>query len=203
MKRSLTIGILSCLLVILLGISFYLYNNSLINYAIITITLATIDIITMIIFSKNTRSIETIYKSRLNQIIKNYDSILVKANNFPRLSDKNIIMVASIDDLIDAQLEIRKPIYYRMEVSACSFILLDSNEACVYILKENPENLSSLEIIIKEIEKAKEKKDIDYSVLENIERTTIIKLENAGTFKISPVKDIKKNSQEEEFVEML
>lgn len=202
MKRSLKICLLGGLLIILLGVSIYLYKNNLINYAIISGTLAIVDAIAMIIFSKNTKDGEAIYKSNLNQILKSYDSILVKANNFPRLSDKNIIMVASIDDLIDAQLEIRKPIYYRMEVNACSFILLDSNEACVYILKENQENSTSLEIIINEIEKAKSKKDVDYSVLEDIEKTTIIKLENAGAFKVSPIRDITPR-QEEDFVEML
>lgn len=202
MKRSLKICLLGGLLVILLAVSAYLYKNNLINYAIISGTLAVVDAITMIIFTKNTKSSEAIYKSNLNQILKSYDSILVKANNFPRLSDKNIIMVASIDDLIDAQLEIRKPIYYRMEVNACSFILLDSNEACVYILKENQEHSTSLEIIINEIEKAKSKKDVDYSVLEDIEKTTIIKLENAGAFKVSPIRDITPR-QEEDFVEML
>ena len=64
---------------------------------------------------------------------------------------KNIIRVTNLEDLMDAQLELRKPIYYMIEgEDSCSFVLLDNTEACIYILKKNDEVESPLELIIAE-----------------------------------------------------
>jgi hypothetical protein len=87
---------------------------------------------------------------------------------------------------MDAQLELRKPIYYMIEgEDSCSFVLLDNTEACIYILKKNDEVESPLELIIAEYEKHA---DIDESLLADIERTTIIKLSNMKSFRVSPIK---------------
>ena len=100
-----------------------------------------------------------------------------------------------MDDLVDAQIEIRKPIYYMIEgEDSCSFVLLDNSEACIYILKQNENVTSPLELIINEYEKHN---DIDASLLEDIERTTIIKLNNMKSFKVSPYKKNKDNVNNE------
>ena len=100
-----------------------------------------------------------------------------------------------MEDLIDAQIEIRKPIYYMIEgEDSCSFVLVDNNEVCIFILKQNEQVESPLELIINEYEK---NNDIDESLLEDIEKTTIIKLNNMKSFKVSPYKKEKKEKVEE------
>lgn len=192
MKREKLI-ILVVLIITSIIIDLLLIHQQLFSYFIVVtaaLFILTIYLITYILENKDE---ESIYKSKLKRALKNYDAILVESQRFPDLKGKNIIRVTNMDDLIDAQIEIRKPIYYMIEnETSCSFVLLDTNEACVYILKQNEEIVSPLEQIIDEIEKKKNNDD-DSSLLEDIEKTTIIKLKN----KILKVSPYRKNKTEE------
>ena len=95
------------------------------------------------------------YDKKIHKILKTYDSILVKCKNIPILSDKNIIMVDSIEGLVNAQIETRKPILYFMEDDSVSFMLLDGNETYVYIVKANEAKENEVEKIINNLEIAK------------------------------------------------
>lgn len=198
MKREKLI-ILVVLIITSIIIDLLLIHLQLFSYFIVVtaaLFILTIYLITYILENKDE---ESIYKSKLKKALKNYDAILVESQKFPELKGKNIIKVTNLDDLIDAQIEIRKPIYYMIEnETSCSFVLLDTNEACVYILKQNEEIVSPLEQIIEEYEKKKNGDD-DSSLLEDIEKTTIIKLKNK-TLKVSPYrknKDEKSTGKEE------
>ena len=198
MKREKLI-ILVVLIITSIIIDLLLIHKQLFSYFIVVtaaLFILTIYLITYILENKDE---ESIYKSKLKKALKNYDAILVESQKFPELKGKNIIKVTNLDDLIDAQIEIRKPIYYMIEnETSCSFVLLDTNEACVYILKQNEEIVSPLEQIIEEYEKKKNGDD-DSSLLEDIEKTTIIKLKNK-TLKVSPYrknKDEKSTEKEE------
>lgn len=202
MKRSskiITVGILFILSLIILGV---LLSKNLTSYAIVIGTISFILFIALIIVLIGSRSEESIYKSELNKILKTYDAILVKSTTLPELDDRNIIIVDSIQDLVNAQVEIRKPIFYKMQVSCCSFILLDEKDACAYVLKLNEEVVSDLDLLIKE-KKYKKKKKIedDYSLLKNIDKTSIIMLENSKSFKVSPIR--KKKTESEDEIEIL
>jgi len=191
MKRIIKITILIVALIASVIIGLYLYKNELQTYALISAAVALVLFITLITYTVNTRSEEAIYNSTLKKVLNYYDAILVESHNFPDLKGKNIIKVTNMEDLVDAQIEIRKPIYYMIEgEDSCSFVLLDNNEACIYILKQNENVTSPLELIISEYEKHN---DIDASLLEDIERTTIIKLNNMKSFKVSPYKKNKDN----------
>lgn len=195
MKREIKILILTICLFATIGGSVYLYMHNLNTYLIVVATLAVLIAIALIIFVFNTRNEEAIYKNNLKKILSYYDAVLVQSYNFPNLKGKNIIKITNIEDLIDAQIEIRKPIYYMIEgEDSCSFVLLDNNEACIFILKQNDQIESPLELIIAEYEK---NNDIDESLLEDIEKTTIIKLNNMKSFKVSPYKK-KQNSNIED-----
>jgi len=200
MKKKKTI-VLTILLITLMIIEFIFFNQHLFSYSIIlmaAIIVLTIYLITYIYENKDEQSI---YKSKLKKALRNYDAILVESQRFPDLKGKNIIRVTNMDDLIDAQIEIRKPIYYMVEnETSCSFVLLDTNEACVYILKQNEEVISPLELIIEEHEKKKNSNDDDSSLLEDIEKTTIIKLKNK-TLKVSPYRKNKDDSNEKKTIE--
>ena len=133
------------------------------------------------------------YESNIKNILNTFDSILVQSNAVPKLEGRNIINVETIDDLVDAQLEIRKPICYYKQSESCSFALLDDKEAYIYIEKLNPDVVSPLEIEIKENKiKNKSKEEMDDEMLRDIERTTIVKLSNKKSYKVSPIRKDKK-----------
>lgn len=144
------------------------------------------------------------YHSKVKNIINTYDSILVKSNTTPSLQDRNIVEVLTMDDLVDAQLEIRKPICYIKQSESCSFVLLDEKEAYVYIEKINDKVTSPIEIEIKEAKlKAKSKESMDSEMLRDIEKTTIVKLSNEKSYKVSPVRKKKKKVEQLEEIEVL
>lgn len=195
MKREIKIGILIICLLASIGGAVYLYLHNLYTYLIVVGALALLIAIGLIIYIVNTRNEEAIYKNNLKKILNYYDAVLVESHNFPNLKGKNIIRITNMEDLIDAQIEIRKPIYYMIEgEDSCSFVLVDNNEVCIFILKQNEQVESPLELIINEYEK---NNDIDESLLEDIEKTTIIKLNNMKSFKVSPYKKEKKEKVEE------
>lgn len=197
MKRRGKVLILGILFVISLVTLILLLCNKLYSYGIVAGTVTLILFVIFILFCINSRDEESIYKNKLNKLLKTYDSILVKSSTLPSLEDRNIIQVDSFQDLINAQLEIRKPIYYKLQVSCCSFLLLDDKEACTYILKSNDKVVSDLDILINENNIVNKKKDKnDYSILKNIDKTSIIMLDNSKSFKVSPIREKKKDDIE-------
>lgn len=88
------------------------------------------------------------YEKRVHKILKTYNSILVRCQNVPTISDKNIVFVEDIAGMINAQIEIRKPILYFQEQKCTSFILLDGNEGYIYILKADCAEVSKVEQVI-------------------------------------------------------
>lgn len=204
MKKEVKIGVLVLGLILLLSISYVLYNNGLMNYLIITGTFSVICAIVLVNTLITTRSDEAQYRSKLRQILRTYDSILVKSKNLPKLDNFNIIRVDTIEDLVDAQMEIRKPIYYQEQVESCAFVLLDNMTACFYTLKVNDSVLCPLEITINELDiKNKSSKkdledDIPEDLLSEIERTTIIRLKKGKYLKVSPMRRTRaKNASDE------
>ena len=178
-----------------------LLTTSLSGYSILAFTIAGV----LLLFAvtnilKNTNP-NVQYESSVNDILNTFDSILVKSNTVPSLDGRNIVTVMSIDDLVDAQLEIRKPICYIKQTESCSFILLDEKEAYIYIHKLKDDVVSPVEIAIKEQRiKKKSKEEMDSEMLREIEKTTVVKLSNQKSYKVSPIrkKDNDKKEEEEE-----
>jgi len=167
------------------------------SYSVLCFTVAVIAIAVGAYFSLQSNDPTKQYQSKVRNILNTYDSILVKSNTAPSLDDRNVVQVLSMDDLVDAQLELRKPICYIKQTESCSFVLLDEKEAYIYIEKLNDKVISPVEIEIKNAEiKAKGKEDMDSEMLKNIEKTTIVKLSNKKSYKVSPVR--KKNKEEKE-----
>lgn len=190
MKRDSKIILLACISVLFITLSIMLLTTHYQTYAILTFTVSIVLITYTILYYNETKDIYSIYKNELKRIQNTYDSILVKSNTLPELKNHNIIKVASMEDLVYAQMLIKKPIYFYEEEKNCSFVLIDDKEICVYILKANEEIACTTDAVINEI-RAKiqqEEKDIDHSILDDIENTTIIKLDNHKTYKVSPIK---------------
>ena len=109
------------------------------------------------------------YNKKTKKILKKYDSVLVKIKNIPRFYDKNIMVVSTMEDMINAQMEIRKPVYYFVNENSYSFFLLDGEEALVYIVKNNPTIMCVVEKLILNIDKMRN----------SMVKDTLKKIENA------------------------
>ena len=190
MKISLR-GLLLIVLAIILGVvGIYLYSIGHLGYSILTISIFIVLFIMGIVVISNNITPEKSYESKIKDIINTYDSILVRSNNIPNLEGRNIIVLESIEDLVDAQLEIRKPICYLKQNESCSFVLFDEKEAYIYLEKLNEEVISPIEIELKNIKlKTKNDDQIDSSMIRNIDKTTIVKLSNQKSFKVSPIRE--------------
>lgn len=173
----------------------YLIENNYINYALIVFAIAVSFIIQELMYRFTGDTKEEKYETKLKKILKTYDSVLVETRKVPVIDSEKVILVNSLDDLIDAQLELRKMIYYFKQSDNCSFVLFDQNQANIFILKSNEEVVSPLEIEINNSKiKNKNKNDIDEETLNEIDKTTIIKLPNDKAYKISPVRKQKKSN---------
>ena len=197
MKESVKGVLFIILALIALSGSYFLYVNDYKGYAMVCVTVALALIVFgvryLIIGSNPTK----IYENNIKNILNTFDSVLVKSSTVPKLIGKNIILVEGMDDLIDAQLEIRKPICYYKQTESCSFVLLDDKEAYIYIEKLNSDVLSPIEIEINDIKiKQKNSEDLDSEMLKDIEKTTIVKLSNKKIYKVSPINKDSNSSSE-------
>lgn len=187
-NRQIKLSALSIISVVFVIVTALLLNSEYAAYAILTSTIAVILIAYTVIYYNETRDNSAIYRNKLKRIINSFDSILVKSEKIPDMRKHSIIKVASIEDLVYAQMVIKKPIYFYEEEKSCSFILIDDKEICVYILKSNIEDITTTEILIEEIRNEPEIVDIDHSILDDIDNTTIIKLDNHKSYKVSPIR---------------
>lgn len=181
----------------------FLSFNGLGIYSIFTTVLCLIMLVLFVINLINNRDEDSKYESELKNILKTYDAVLIESENLPNLEKRNIIKVSSIENLIDAQVEIRKPIYYKKEFDSCTFILLDDKEACIYSIKRNDSIIVPIDNIIEENE-LNSKKISKEEFLSGIENTTIISMDNKK-YKISPVRDNHEKTivNDKEFLQML
>lgn len=129
------------------------------------------------------------YIKNKKRILRTYNSIIVEVEDIPNIAGKNIIKVKSIEDLVDAQLELREPIYYKNDNDSCFFMLLHYNEACIYILKMNDGVVSPTEQSIRYMKEDKDTKDTNENILDNLENTIVYKLDELRSFKISPIRN--------------
>lgn len=183
-KLVLLVFLLAILIEISVGILFLSSGNALYLFFI---TLLIITFISFIIYFKDTRSEEAIYESYMKKILKTFDSILVKIIEIPSFSERKIIKVAELEDLMDAQAEIRKPINYFEENNGTSFILLDDKEAYIYILKKK-----NVELVIEEHIKdcnSTSRKNNYSELFDEIDKTMIIMIDNDKAYKISPIRE--------------
>lgn len=165
-----------------------IFNTEFRNYIYVVGVLLGIDIIVLFIYQNNTRTSESIFKSKIKNIINTYDSILAKVDVLPDLRDKDIVCIDKFEELINAQGETKKPIFYSVTDKTAAFVLIDNNLVCYSIIKESDEFKDPIESKLMKISDKKKDKDIDESILADLEKTTIIKIPNIGSYKVSPVR---------------
>ena len=186
-------GVIFIILSIVFGIAgIYLISINLKGYAIFSVSVAVVLILMGVTLIIENSTPERMYYSNIKEILNTFDSILVKSTTMPNLEGRNIIVLEDIDDLVDAQLEIRKPICYIKQTESCSFVLLDEKEAYICVEKLNDSVISPVEIELSNIRtRLKRKEELDMSMIKDIEKTTIVKLSNKKSYKVSPIKESK------------
>jgi hypothetical protein len=180
--------ILSILFVLGVICSSLLFYYKLHTYSIVAITVTAILLICLICSLFADRTPEDIYNKNLRDLIKTYEPILVDIDKLPEFDVKNIIKVSTFEKMVDVQYELKKPIFYKMSLNTCSFILMDSDIAYVYILRVNEDSFSPLDDIMASIEMSAKKRRKDKKILEDIDKTTIIVLDDFKEYKVSPVR---------------
>ena len=184
-KKTITICSFIALIVLAVVIIITLLNK-LYGFSIILGTLFIVLTVFLGIYLKETPDEYTTFIKNKRRILRTYNSIIVEVESIPNIAGKNIIKVKTIEDLVDAQLELREPIYYKNDNDSCFFILLHYNEACIYILKLNEDVISPTEQSIRYMKEDPDKKN--ESLLENVENTIVYKLDELRSFKISPIR---------------
>ena len=187
-KKTITICSIIALIILAIVIIITLIAN-LKGFTIILSALFIILTVCLSIYIKEEPDEYTIYIKNKKKILRLYDSIIVEVEEIPNIAGKNIIKVKSIEDLVDAQLELREPIYYKNDNDSCFFMLLHYNEACIYILKMNDSVISPTEQSIRYMKEDTEAKEQDQSILDN---TIVYKLDELRSFKISPIRNQEK-----------
>ena len=177
-------------LILLLIISYFLYINNLVKFLIVTIPLAFILLFFALKGVFESKSPEEEYNRFLKDVLRTYDAVLIDVTEIPNIDGRSIVKVSNFEDLIDAQIEFRKPIYYKRDARSTLFILLDDKQVCINILKVDEKEKSQFDDWLANQEK--EKEEFDASLLASIENTTIVKLDNNKSYRISPVRENKK-----------
>ncbi len=189
-KKVLIVCVIAALVILAVAIIITLFTH-LISFSIILVTLFIILSVCLSIYMKESPDEYSVFIKEKRRILKTYDSVIVEVETLPNIAGKNIIKVKTFDDLVDAQLELREPIYYKNDNDSCFFLLLHYNEACVFILRINDDTISPTEQSIRFMKPDKKAEDdkSDYeTMLENLENTVVYKLDELRSYKISPIR---------------
>ena len=189
-KKPITICAIIALIVLAIVLIITLVTE-LYGFFIVLFTLFVVLIISLAIYVREKPDDYSVYTKEKKRILKTYGSVIIEVETLPNIVGKNIIKVKSMDDLVDAQLELREPIYYKNDNDSCFFLLLHYNEACIYILRLNENVISPTEQSIRFMKKDGDN-DSYKSLLDNIEDTIVFKLDEMRSYKISPVRKNKK-----------
>lgn len=195
MKNKNKIIILSIFTVVLILLTFVMIVNDSLEYAIITIALTVMlfTYLCTLVFKKDDELSN--YKKKLKNILKTYDSVLVYSGDELVLENENIIMVKKFDDILNVQEELKKPLLYLSSKKSSLFMIKDSNELIIYILKVNEKLITKYELqIMKYLKNKKDNKPSNKKILEDLEKTTFIQLKNNKIYKVSPIREEKRDN---------
>lgn len=180
-KLSTIIGYV-ILILLLLIVTILLLISSFKVYVFVSLTALVIISILFYNYINNTKSEDALYNSFVNNIMKTYFSILVEVEEVPSLDNKDIVKVKTFDDLLNAQEEVHKPIFYIKSEDTLTMFIIDSSLACICELKRNSSVESNIDKIIEESDNKQNR------LLENLENTAVLKLGNDKIVKVSPVR---------------
>ena len=135
-------------------------------------------------FDKNPQSK---YNSTVKNILRTYDVILVEIDNLPEISERKLVNTTSFKDMVNIEYEYRKPVYYIHDDNSYDFMLLTDENIYAYTLKREEESLSILEKYMSDKVKNQNSSEKQLDVLDSLENTTVIKLDNDKEYVVSPM----------------
>lgn len=182
--------VLSLIFVILFVLSMFLLLNKLYTYSIVFITLTILCFIYLLMVFFGKKNPFAVYEKEFNIITKTYEPILVEVKKIPALDVKNIIVLPFFEKIVDIQYDLKKPILYYKSLNTCSYILLDTDIAYVFILRVEDISISPVDEIIAAIESENKKRRKEKRILEDIDKTTIIRLDDLKEYKVSPIRKV-------------
>ena len=166
MNNKVKLIILIMILILFIGIDILLFSFKIFDYLIVS------GLITIMLFVLNISEVNKSnmddnkkYLYLLNKTMKIYNPILVETKNFPVLKDKSILKVGKMRDLINAQYEIKKPVYYIKNDDSTVFYLLDQDVMLVYFIKLYEDKDTSLERSLNKLDSLNKGKVLDLEIL--------------------------------------
>lgn len=123
------------------------------------------------------------FNEYVKSIIDNNDSVLVEINKFPNMKGKKIFRTKTIDDLLNMELSVKKPIYYIYNNDSYDFILIDEKKIYVNTIRKNKNIISCLDLYLSELNNIKE----DYNLIEDLDKTTVIKVDKDKEYVVYPL----------------
>lgn len=153
MNNKFKLIILIVLFILFIGVNIVLFLFKIFDYLIISGLVSIMIFISIILNIKRLTSDDNKkYLYSLNRILKIYNPILVETKNFPNIHNKSILKVNTMEDLINAQCEIKKPIYYIKSSDSTVFYLLDNDLMLIYFIKVDVKVASSLEVKLNDLD---------------------------------------------------
>lgn len=191
-KKTITICSVAALVILAIVVVVTMING-LTGFSIVFGAFFVVLVICLAIYLREEPDEFNAYIRNKKKILRTYDSIIIEVEDIPNIAGKNIIKVKTIEDLVDAQLELREPIYYKNDNDSCFFILLHFNEACIFVLRMNDSVVSPTEQSIRYMKEEKTDKTKEQeNILENLEKTVVYKLDELRSFRISPIRNNEK-----------
>ena len=130
---------------------------------------------------------ENKYHGTVNNILKTYDVILVEIENLPEIYERKVINTTSFKVMVNIEYEYRKPVYYIHNDNSYDFLLLTDEEVYAYTLKNDENVLSIFETYLSDKVKKKNSSEKQLDVLDSLENTTVIKLDDDKEYVVSPM----------------
>ncbi len=151
---------------VLAVIGYFLIINKIYDYAILLFIISIICLIVSFLSLKDKYDSRDIYNKRVKDIIDMNSSVLVKIDNMPEFNNRKVVTIDNIDDLLDIQLDLKRPIEYLNKNDSCSFILLSDKNVFIYTIGYNEDLKTSIDIIN---EKKKVKEEVKEEQIESLD----------------------------------
>lgn len=182
--------IMSSILSVIISIVFYFLHAY--DYMIVFIALAIVAIITTIYYLNHHKTEEDSFNYRFDKLINTYDNIFIKMDSLPDIKDKSIVIIEDIFEVIAKEDENNHHIYYDKGNNTYTFIIIDNDEAFIAFHRLNNDDLCPYEKEIRDLKLSQETPKVEENqkeeMLNDLDNTTIIKLNDDREFKISPIK---------------
>ena len=176
--------ILSIITIILFLVSFILFLNDNVNYAIFLIVLLIIMTIYMLCLAIRKNDERSVYLRKIKKILKTYNTSIIYLENDYEFTNEDIIEVNSFLDLVKASEQTNNAIMFLDENKSSVFMVKTDKEILYYIVYQS-ENIKSpfknkIDNYLYLIDENKLTKEID--------NNTVVKLKNNKTYKIILIK---------------